>query len=250
MLIEKIESSLFDEETRQKMNGNTSYQYFTKLVEQMKSTQRESEENLSVVENWHKMQKNEAMNQFNLECSRAVQEFQEKRRELKDGLKNENEDKKRQIEIDRNMLDINMDVVDAKPKVTRKLRRRGNANTAMNSGDFNVDPNGSCLDAIGSAAAVSSSSSLLPNGSLVPSLTGLPSISNCLVSTSIAVASQFNSVGLQATSYYTGTCTSILQAATNPSSSSAVNERKKAKLSAITFTLSEEDINEDLKQLL
>jgi len=97
------------------------------------------------------MQKSEAMATFNLECSRAVQEFQDKRRELKESLKSENEDKRRQIEVDRHLLDINMDMTDAKPKVTRKLRRRGNANAGLSGADFNVDSSSSCLDATGSS---------------------------------------------------------------------------------------------------
>jgi hypothetical protein len=78
------------------------------------------------------VQKGEAMAQYAVEHGRAIQEFQDKRRELKEGLRNENEEKKRQIEVDRHQLDINMDTSEHKPKVTRKLRRRGN-------NDFGVD---------------------------------------------------------------------------------------------------------------
>ena len=150
LLLEKIEATLFDEESL-RLKESSSLDCFSQFVQQMRNLRAASAENMSVVENWHAMQKSEAMATFNLECSRAVQEFQDKRRELKESLKSENEDKRRQIEVDRNLLDINMDMTDAKPKVTRKLRRRGNANAGLSGADFNVDSSSSCLDATGSS---------------------------------------------------------------------------------------------------
>ena len=46
-------------------------------------------------------------------------------------MKNDYEDKRKLIEIEKNILDINVDTNDLKPTVTRKLRRRGN-DTAQN----------------------------------------------------------------------------------------------------------------------
>lgn len=132
MLIRKLEATLYDEETIERSAYGSSFPFFSRFIQQIKGIKRESDENMSIVTNWYEMQKSEAMAQYSIEHSRAIQEFQDKRRELKDGLKTENEDKKRQIEVDRNQLDINMDVTDAKPKVTRKLRRR-------NNNDFGVD---------------------------------------------------------------------------------------------------------------
>lgn len=132
MLIRKLEATLYDEETIERSTYGSSFPFFSRFIQQIKGIMRESDENMSIVTNWYEMQKSEAMAQYSLEHNRAIQEFQDKRRELKDGLKTENEDKKRQIEVDRTQLDINMDVTDAKPKVTRKLRRR-------NNNDFGVD---------------------------------------------------------------------------------------------------------------
>ena len=131
--------------------------FFLKFIDQVNDLKSSSEENMSIVRNWYEAQKNEVSSQFNNELSRAMQEFQDKRKELKDSLRNENEDKKRQIEIDRQMLDINMESADSKPKPTRKLRRRtaGNNNN-MNGGDFNVDSASSCFDPTASLHLASS----------------------------------------------------------------------------------------------
>lgn len=70
---------------------------------------------------------------------RSIHEYQERRKELKDMLRNDNEDARRQIEIERMTLDINTDVVEVKPAPTRNLRRRcvmasnATATTAANS---------------------------------------------------------------------------------------------------------------------
>lgn len=67
---------------------------------------------------------------------RSIHEFQERRKELKETLRNEHEDARKQIEIERQTLDINSDVIEAKPAPTRNLRRRcvmGGANSAVSS---------------------------------------------------------------------------------------------------------------------
>jgi hypothetical protein len=53
---------------------------------------------------------------------------------------------------------------------------------------------------------------------------------------------------LESANYFSSSATNLLQTSGIPASAS-INERKKAKLAPITFTLSEDDINEDLKQL-
>jgi hypothetical protein len=94
------------------------------------------------------------------------------------------------------------------------------------------------------------SSLLQVNSSLTGSLAASGPLSSCIVSSGISASIQFSSATiLQASQYYSSSSTSILQSAANPALS-AVNERKKAKLAPITFTLSEDDINEDLKQLV
>lgn len=238
LILEQIDASLFADD----QSSSLLFSCFSKFLEQIKSIKNESEENMSVVENYHEMQKNEASVTFNLECSRAVQEFQDKRRELKERLKGDNEDKRRQIEVERNALDINMDTADVKPKVTRKLRRRGN-------GDLNVDSSNPCMDGTGSTTTVASS--LLQNtSSLAGGSLAVPQ-SNCTVSSTVSATSQFisSNISSNTSSYFASTSTSVLQSVSNPALS-AVNDRKKAKLAAVTFTLSEDDINEDLKQLV
>lgn len=140
--------SKFIDETKDPSGTGAKLPFFLKFIEQINELKDSSEENMSIVKNWYETQKNEVNVQFNTELSRAMQEFQDKRKELKDSLRNENEDKKRQIEFDRQMLDINMDSADSKPKPTRKLRRRTAAgnNNSINGGEFNVDSSNSCFD--------------------------------------------------------------------------------------------------------
>lgn len=253
MIIQKIEANLFDAETNIKAN-ELEFPYFTKLIKQINDLKQDCENNMSVVENWYATQKSEVTAQYNMELARATQEFQDKRRELKDGLRNDNEDKKRQIEIDRNQLDINMDITDAKPKVTRKLRRRNNATGNSNGTDYNIDSTNSCLDSTSAhhlSNVVSTTSSLLASNNAITNAHTLAhsNLPTCLVSTVGSVSSQFTTSNLiQTGSYFTSSVTNILPNSINPTATS-INERKKAKLAAITFTLSEEDINEDLKQL-
>lgn len=89
----------------------------------------EYESRLETIENWYKFKRNEIQTQYEHECKQATQEFNEKRKELKDNLRNEYEDKKKLVEIERNLLDINVDSSEIKPQITRKLRRRGCAGT-------------------------------------------------------------------------------------------------------------------------
>ena len=234
VLVESVEANLIDS------NGNENHAYLIEFIDGLRQLKKESVENMSVVRNWFEMQTAEANAHFNAECGRAVHEFQEKRRELKDTLRADNEEKRRQIDIDRHLLDINMDMADAKPKITRKLRRRvnnpgtaANANSSsgllVNSVDFSVDTSNSCLDAAPvNATAVLLQASVVGSGGVAASLSG----------GAVSVVSAPNLVQAHFSSY----CNALV----------SVNERKKklAPATTITFALSEEDINEDLKCLV
>jgi hypothetical protein len=122
----------------EKLNeGTGGVNYISQYVQEIMKLRRDSENNLSIVNTWYDRQKNESDHQYTSEQMRAQQEYQEKRRELKESLKNEYEDKKRQIELEKTSLDINMDVSEPKPANTRKLRCRRAA------GPYSNNPNGS-----------------------------------------------------------------------------------------------------------
>lgn len=61
-----------------------------------------------------------------LEKNAAVKEYEEKKTDLRENLLTDFEDKRKQIEIERNNMELNCDTIDIKPAVTRKLRRRPN----------------------------------------------------------------------------------------------------------------------------
>ncbi|XP_063706603.1 sin3 histone deacetylase corepressor complex component SDS3 isoform X1 [Culicoides brevitarsis] len=61
-----------------------------------------------------------------LEKNAAVKEYEEKKTDLRENLLSDMEDKRKQIDIERNNMELNCDTIDIKPAVTRKLRRRPN----------------------------------------------------------------------------------------------------------------------------
>lgn len=63
---------------------------------------------------------------FILEKKAAVKEHEEKRADLKENLVAEFEEKRKMIEADRHSMELTGDSTEAKPTVTRKLRRRPN----------------------------------------------------------------------------------------------------------------------------
>lgn len=215
--------------------------YLSKFLSEIQRVEKESTEYVSVVKNWYELQKHEIEQQYTVEQKRAVQEFQDKRRELKDTLRNENEEKRKKVEIDRCTADINMDNSDPKPTTTRKLRRRFNApisNLVAASNvnfDFTMEANTYDIDSealgIGCSSLMSSTSVLLQSGVMSTAALGLTAVSS-------ALCSNVNSNGSNVNNYYANNLT-----ATN-------NERKrKFGPASITFTISEEEINEDLKFL-
>ncbi len=87
---------------------------------------------MCVIQTWYECKKREINMDYELERKSALNEFDEKRKELKESLKAEYEEKRRLIEIEKNLLDINLDNTEVKPTVTRKLRRRANEQASAN----------------------------------------------------------------------------------------------------------------------
>jgi hypothetical protein len=227
----------------------SGFNHISKFLNGVIQIEKESEENLSIVNNWYEKQKSEVVLQNASENKRALQEFQDKRRELKEGLKNENEEKRRQIELDRNLIDINMESIDPKPKTTRKLRRRQNGQNLtnlthgpnsnyndfkMDSNSFDFDPVAHHLIASSSNSIISSSTAALLQNSHALSTTGIGSATSSLVGTGLG--SNVNS--------------SCISGPLNNLTSNNNERKKKIGPAAIVFTISEDEINEDLKFLI
>ena len=100
--------------------------------------ENEWNDRLNVIEACYETRKNEIESQYEMEYRNAVSEYQAKRKELKDNLKSEYEEKRKLVENEKNLLDINMDITDAKPTVTRKLRRRANEQTPISTTASNL----------------------------------------------------------------------------------------------------------------
>lgn len=83
---------------------------------------------IELIDAWFESKKQEIEKKFDAEVRTALGEYNEKSKELKENLKSEYEDKRRQVENERIVLDINVDTNEIKPTVTRKLRRRANFN--------------------------------------------------------------------------------------------------------------------------
>jgi len=235
----------------------SGFNYLSKFLSEINQIEKESTENISIVNNWYEKQKAEVEQQYNIESKRAVQEFQDKRRELKDNLKNDNEDKRRQIENDKNIIDINMDNTDPKPQTTRKLRRRFNVPISnLVSGpsanfDYSMDSNSFDIDSahhlIGNNSnSIMNSSTVLLQGGVVTAA-GLSIINSTNSIVASALASNVNSSCLNVSSVNNYFANSILN--NFVSNNNDRNLKRKLGPAAITFTISEDEINEDLKCL-
>ena len=109
------------------------FNYVEHYVRESARLERESKENLLVLKAWYERQREQLQQQHDSEQSKARQELLDRQKELKESLLNEYEEMRRQLETDKTSLDINMDVTDAKPVPTRKLRRRMKAILANGS---------------------------------------------------------------------------------------------------------------------
>lgn len=236
------------------VKSSTNNSYLHELKHEINRLDKESNENLFIVKVWFDKQKNDLETQFKIDFNRHTLEYQEKIKDLKENLRNEYDDMKKQLELDKTQLDINMEVSETKPQPTRTLRRRlnNNNNTAISNLDYSIDTSLDLTSSVGTgvgigAASVSSTSVLLQRDSLGSSINVLNSnIVNSVVGSSL---SQFNTSNgyysnLIQQSYYSNT---IL----NNIAQSVVNERKR-KLSpaTITFAINEDELNEDFKYLI
>lgn len=127
-------------ETELKENEmNESVRHFlSKYLNELEKLDQESNDKLNGLKEWHRREIEEIDETFKLENKKAVQEFHEKRKELKESLKIEHEEKRKKVETDLNMLEINFDYFENKIFPTRKLRRRTNHVNTPNY-DFLVD---------------------------------------------------------------------------------------------------------------
>ena len=225
-LLEKIEN-MSSEEMENELDSQSSGVYVNQFVQEVRRLEKESAENMSLIETWFEYQKEESEEQFNSECKRASQEFQEKRKELKESLKIENEEMRRQIEVDRALLDINIDVTDTKPVPTRKLRRRVNATDEM-TGPESIGANHLISTNPFSSTSILGSSGVSVASSVVGVVSNIGLNQFCTTTT----GSSLTSWALQQT-FYPG----------------LVSTERKRKLgpATITFSLTDEEINEDLK---
>ncbi|CAF0781210.1 unnamed protein product [Brachionus calyciflorus] len=113
--------------------------FMREYSEEMKKLDRDCEDKLDGLKEWYKRERDEIDETFKLESKKAIQEFYAKRKELKENLKNEHEDKRKKIENDLNMLEINFDYYENKIFPTRKLRRRTTTNVNNPNFDFLID---------------------------------------------------------------------------------------------------------------
>jgi trimeric autotransporter adhesin len=127
-----------DESITNENNDNNLISFVTRLINERKRISIEAEENWNNTRLWLDKQKQETCQQYLNENSQSILEFSEKRRELKEALIAKQDELKRQIEIDRNTLDINMDTSDPRPTTTRKLRRRVNNNNSNSTSELTV----------------------------------------------------------------------------------------------------------------
>nr|QDF21427.1 Sin3 histone deacetylase corepressor complex component SDS3 [Brachionus koreanus] len=191
--------------------------------------ERDCDDKLELLSEWYVREKHEIEETFKTEKKKALQEFNDKRKELKENLLNEHEEIRKQIEIDRNTLDIHLDTAELKPPPTRNLRRRTNHNN--NENDTSNHDLSSCHINLHVTSSVSSNSSLLQSASV-----NLASNSNLNVS---------NILGSNQSSYFNSTQNFY----SSSSYSQYVNDRKRKIAPNMMFQLNEDDLNDDLKHL-
>jgi hypothetical protein len=182
--------------------------------------------------------------QYLNEYTKTVQDYHDKRREIKEGLKNEHEEMRKQIDHDRLYLDINADITDVKPPPPiRNLRRRHNVAT-LNDDLIDVDST-SILMGIHTQNTVISS-----NGSLISSMVNH---SVNIVNDTTMILGQFSNTSNSNLIAHANTLNGFYanNNASNLTSQNLSQDPRKRKIipAAITFTLNDEELNEDFKFL-
>jgi len=244
--------------------GHSSCRIINEYVEEMQRLSRCSHENSLFIEMWHDKQKREINEQYTREHTKAIQEYQDKRRDLKDNLRLEYEEMRRQVDSDRQSLDINTDVTESKPLPTRNLRRRfvqpsnNNNNQTFDhlmdtSGLLEMSMNQSVISLSGSAAVCTISTGLATAGASCSLSNHNSSISTTSVHLFHQSSTHTNVNSITNTGSNTNLVnsigTSILGNANMMTSSAQQAAKRKLNPALITFTLSEDELNDDLKYL-
>ena len=220
--------------------------HFTKsnYLDAVAKFERDSAEKLAITRTAYEKQRDEIEQLYQTECNKAIQEYHEKKREIKENLKSEQEEMRKQIEVDRG-LDINADVTDAKPVPTRNLRRRQNANnTTLNMTYDEADVDATLLIQSSVIGANLAGHNAASGVNIVAS--GL-SVAN---SSTTLILGQYSSSSLNHVTTLSGFYSTLNSGALANSAGQAVNDRKrKPNQAAITFALTDEEMNEDLKFL-
>jgi hypothetical protein len=165
---------------------------------------------------WYQIKKSEIESQYDAEQKCTLQEYQEKRKEIKDNLKHEYEEKKRIVENEKVALDINLDSNEPKPTITRKLRRRANqSQISLNQHDLQF-------------------ASLLLNSSITTPNTSHIALNSCIQLTNSAQMP--NSLNIQ-------NIVSIAQVQEQQ------RKRRPSPSTQISCTLNDDEICDDLKYL-
>ncbi|KAK6190953.1 hypothetical protein SNE40_002711 [Patella caerulea] len=95
-------------------------------TKRIKKVEQQYAERLALSEIWRDLQLKMVEREFIKEKEYVQKEFEDKKIDLKENLISELEEKKRSVEGEKAILDLNGDFIDMKPVMTRKLRRRPN----------------------------------------------------------------------------------------------------------------------------
>jgi hypothetical protein len=238
-----------------KKNDEFMHNYLSDL----RQAERKSDESLSVVRVWHEKQTSEIEQIYQCETKRATQEFQDKRTDLKEGLRNEYEEMRKQMELDKTQLDINTDTTEVKPVPTRNLRRRAvglNPTPSTNPYDFSMD-----------TSALELTSNPLANTSIILQTSMNTSVNIGEALSNLNFHAHFNQVvGLSGAnvvgtvlangagsggSGVVGSGVGTIGANSSNNAQSLVDRKRKQLSSAvISIQLADEDLNEDYKLLV
>lgn len=254
-----------NESSESKVNSNSPI--INEYVEEMQRLNRCSNENSLFIEMWHEKQKREINEQYAREHTKAIQEYQDKRRDLKENLRLEYEEMRRQVDSDRQSLDINTDVTESKPLPTRNLRRRfvqpsnNNNNQTFDhlmdtSGLLEMSMNQSVISLSGGAAVSAMSTGL---ATTVTSCS-LANHNTSISATSVHLFHQSSTLTNVNALTNTGSNTNLANSIGNSilgnsnmmslsAQQAAMDRKRKLNPALITFTLSEDELNDDLKYL-
>lgn len=238
--------------------------YLADFCSELDRLEQEAQGNLTSIRFWFEKEISEIEEHFKNECKRSIHEFQERRKELKDTLRNENEDVRRQIEIERQTLDINSDVIEVKPAPTRNLRRRcgmggagtGGTNVTALSTNNSIFSSQVYIDYTFEAAESSLPLNPVVNNTNVPpqtvaSTSFINSNQSPLLTNNLSTVVDSISSGSSVNGFF---YSSLIQQQVLNGPNSLLNgnimDRKQRKVGPLAITISEDEINEDHRCLL